>query len=195
MPRAAADSASTPGIRFPPGILQQVLALPGNSRCFDCARELLLPSEVFGLIPHGTVLCRTCAEKLLAALPDRLPRTAVRSLHMDCFSARQVLAMRIGGNKQLKGFFERQRIDRTPPELLYTLRATAFYRRQLALEVDRRVTSGGGSSAAAPGQPKGVADPEARLRVDANARSRVSTGWTPLEPPSLLILSLTHTFS
>jgi hypothetical protein len=58
---------------------------------------------------------------------------------MDFITPRQTLALQIGSNAQLKGFFRRNKIDKTAPELLFKLSAAAFYRRQLAMELWRRM--------------------------------------------------------
>jgi S1-C subfamily serine protease len=49
--------------------------------------------------------------------------------------------LRIGSNSQLKGFFQRQHIEHTKPDLLYQLRPSAFYRQQIAVELFRRLSA------------------------------------------------------
>jgi len=116
--------------------LKEILGLPGNSRCFDCNKAFALSSELWSSVPYGTLLCTKCARFHEESL---LPKGAVKSLVMDFLTPRQVLALRIGSNSQLKGFFQRQHIEHTAPELLYKMSAAVFYRRQLALELRRRL--------------------------------------------------------
>ena len=86
------------------------------------------------MVPFGILCCSACAcahEGLLAS--------STRSLVMDYFTPRQTLALQIGSNAQLKGFFRKNNIDKTAPELLFRSSAAAFYRKQVAMELWKRL--------------------------------------------------------
>lgn len=60
-----------------------------------------------------------------------------RSLTMDNWSEANLLSMLLGGNRQLKAFFTRQRIANSTVDVLYRSRPAAYYREQLAKQVDQ----------------------------------------------------------
>jgi hypothetical protein len=49
------------------------------------------------------------------------------------------LALKIGNNSQLKSFFKKNHVEHTKPEHLYKLSSAIFYRKQLSLELWRRL--------------------------------------------------------
>jgi len=121
--------------RFAASTLKEVLALPGNGKCFDCDKLFVLVSEVWAVVPYGILCCSACAR----VHEELMPKGGTRSLVMDYITPRQTMALQIGSNSQLKGFFRRNKIDKTATELLFKLSAAAFYRRQLAMELWRRM--------------------------------------------------------
>ena len=223
-PEASPPPARPANQRLATAALKDLLSLAGNKKCFDCDKAFALSSEVwanvaygacavctvitysddacahtsiFRLDPAGILLCTKCAAFHDASL---LPRGCIRSVVMDYLTPRQAMALRLGTNGQLKGFFQRQRIDNTSPELLYKLGAAAFYRRQIALELQRRM-----GPSLAPGV-KTITDSMALklmrlLLVDGNDQARDGTGEGEFsiklenlaETPSPLGLTLTET--
>jgi hypothetical protein len=133
--------------------LKDILALPDNGRCFDCDKKFAISSEIWAAVCFGIVLCSKCAKYHNENLSVK---TGVRSLSMDNLTNRQVLALQLGSNGQLKGFFKRQHVEKTSPELLYKLNPASFYKRQLALELQKRL---------GPPFPKGVTEPTESLIV------------------------------
>lgn len=119
-------------------------------------------------------------------------------LHL-LFGAAQTTALKISSNAQLKGFFHRQNINNTDPELLYKLSAAAFYRRQVALELQRRL-----GPVLAPGRELTESDVlklQQMLLVNANLNPAPGEGEgefsvrleTLVASPSPLGLTLTET--
>ena len=110
----------------------------------------------------------------------------------------QTTALKIGNNAQLKSFFKKHRVEHTKPEHLYKLSAAAFYRKQISLELWRRL-----GPALPPGQkmvtdsdalvlqqmllsngnlnPAGVGEGEFSVRLDSLAAAQGTLGLTLTE--------------
>ncbi|EGB03287.1 hypothetical protein AURANDRAFT_34237, partial [Aureococcus anophagefferens] len=54
-----------------------------------------------------------------------------RSLTMDNWTEANLLAMLLGGNRQLRSFFKRQKIENSEVEVLYRTKQATYYREQL----------------------------------------------------------------
>ena len=65
--------------RFAASTLKEVLALPGNGKCFDCDKLFVLVSEVWAVVPYGILCCSACAR----VHEELMPKGGTRSLVMD----------------------------------------------------------------------------------------------------------------
>ena len=70
---------------------------------------------------------------------------------MDNWTEANLLAMLLGGNRQLRSFFRRQKIENSEVEVLYRTKQATYYREQLGAQVERMLDK------------NGAARPEARL--------------------------------
>jgi Putative GTPase activating protein for Arf len=85
---------------FPPHCLRLVRQLPGNSRCMDCHEH----NPQWAAVRYGALLCLQCSG-VHRSLGVQI--SSVRSIGMDEWSAKEVLSMLEGGNRQLQLFFQR----------------------------------------------------------------------------------------
>jgi hypothetical protein len=85
---------------FPPHCLKLVRLLPGNSRCIDCHAH----NPQWAAVRYGALLCLQCSG-IHRSLGVQI--SSVRSIGMDEWSAREVVSMLEGGNRQLQSFFHR----------------------------------------------------------------------------------------
>jgi hypothetical protein len=85
---------------FPPHCLKLVRQLPGNSRCIDCHAH----NPQWAAVRYGALLCLQCSG-IHRSLGVQI--SSVRSIGMDEWSAREVVSMLEGGNRQLQSFFHR----------------------------------------------------------------------------------------
>ena len=100
-------SRSPPAQALPAGALDKIRQVPGNEKCLDCGAV----EPDWGDVQHGSLHCIQCAGSH-RSLGVRV--SVVRSLTMDNWTEANLLAMLLGGNKQLRSFFERRtRVD--PP--------------------------------------------------------------------------------
>ena len=112
------------------------MVLPASQRvwiprsvCFDC----LTPDPDWASVNHGTLVCLRCAGRHRAL---GVHISTIKSLNMDAWEPQHVIAMILGGNAQLKGFFTRQKIENYAIEYLYVrTRAADFYRKKLKEQV------------------------------------------------------------
>ena len=56
---------------------------------------------------------------------------------MDNWTEANLLAMLLGGNRQLRSFFRRQKIENSEVEVLYRTKQATYYREQLGAQVER----------------------------------------------------------
>jgi Putative GTPase activating protein for Arf len=93
-------SGTTANHCFPPHCLRLVRQLPGNSRCMDCNAH----NPQWAAVRFGALLCLQCSG-VHRSLGVQI--SSVRSIGMDEWSAKEVLSMLEGGNRQLQLFFQR----------------------------------------------------------------------------------------
>jgi hypothetical protein len=98
---------------------------PQNQACIDCGS----PEVVFASISHSCFICPRCADAHL-----RLGKEVsfIKSLSSESWSLKQLKLMTVGGNSELKAFFEIYGIPAAaPPEYKYNTVAAKFYRDRL----------------------------------------------------------------
>ena len=88
-------------------------------------------------VSHGILVCIQCAGRHRAL---GVQTSFVRSLTMDNWTDENVLAMRLGGNDQLRGFFTRQKIVNSAIEVLYTTKQATYYREQLRQQIEKMLS-------------------------------------------------------
>jgi len=144
---ARARSGSPPSATsLPEAAIAKIRAIDGNATCCDCGAA----EPDWGDVAHGSLHCMRCIGQHRAL---GVSTSVCRSLTMDYWTEANLLAMLLGGNRQLRSFFERQRIENSSIDILYRTRQAAYYREQLAAQVDdllakRRSASRSASSAA-----------------------------------------------
>lgn len=114
---------------LPGAALEKIRSIAGNKACMDCGS----PDPDWGDVLNGTLVCINCAGQHRAL---GVNNAFCRSLTMDNWTEANLLAMLLGGNRQLKSFFERQRIENSAPNVLYRTKQAAYYREQLAAQVN-----------------------------------------------------------
>lgn len=130
-------------IPFPPACLCLLKTIPGNIFCVDCGAT----NPQWATLTYGALLCLNCSGKQ-RRLGVQL--SVVRSITMDSWSHKDVLAMLEGGNKQLSDFFDRHGLSLPSASLgnnhdqnrgwgqvvdRYHTNAAMFYRKNLSLHV------------------------------------------------------------
>lgn len=133
--------------KFPP-VSQSILnSLPGNHRCVDCGN--LHPE--WATVTYGALLCIGCSGRHRRM---GVNTSYVKSLTMDSWSDKEVLAMLEGGNKQLSDFFKRHSLIpsrssvscdkayRQQYDRVYRTNAASFYKKNLSKHVDNIRESG-----------------------------------------------------
>jgi len=113
---------------LPVAAIEKIRAIAGNEKCMDCGSA----EPDWGDVLHGSLHCIQCAG-LHRGLGVSV--SFCRSLTMDNWTEENLLSMLLGGNRQLKAFFTRQRIANSSVDVLYRSRPAAFYREQLAKQV------------------------------------------------------------
>lgn len=119
---------------FPPACLHLLHALPGNSRCHDCSAS----SATWASVSYGITLCLQCSGRHRGL---GVNRSFVKSLTLDSWKRREILAMLEGGNVQLGTFFDRHgmggganddgKSDGVGGLDRYKTKAASFYRQHL----------------------------------------------------------------
>lgn len=126
-------------IPFPPACLCLLRSIAGNVYCADCGAT----SPQWASISYGALFCLQCSGKH-RRLGVQLSK--VRSITMDTWSHKGVLAMLEGGNKQLNDFFDRHGLSSSSIEGevvgRYETNASKFYRKNLTVHVDHVAESG-----------------------------------------------------
>mmetsp|Transcript_3971 Transcript_3971/g.10202 ORF Transcript_3971/g.10202 Transcript_3971/m.10202 type:complete len:461 (+) Transcript_3971:25-1407(+) len=127
---AGAGSPTSPCQALPSAAIDKVRAIPGNEVCMDCGSS----EPDWGDVLTGSLHCIQCAG-IHRGLGVSV--SFCRSLTMDNWTERHLLAMLLGGNRQLRSFFERQEIENTATEVLYRTKQASCYRDQLAAQVEQ----------------------------------------------------------
>lgn len=105
--------------------LQQLLARPDNSLCFDCS---VSPSQ-WAAVSFGIFVCERCAEEH-RKLGIRV--SFVRGVEEQGWTEKNLNAMREGGNQALEEFFAVYNISRNAPvSFKYRTKAAEFYSQKL----------------------------------------------------------------
>ncbi|KAJ8599166.1 hypothetical protein CTAYLR_008566 [Chrysophaeum taylorii] len=124
------NSSSVQAQSLPAAAIDRVRGIAGNEACIDCGCS----EPDWGDVLHGSLHCIQCAGQHRSL---GVSTSFCRSLTMDNWTEANLLAMLLGGNKQLKLFFRRQRIENSSIEVLYKTKQAAYYRDQLALQVEQ----------------------------------------------------------
>mmetsp|Transcript_1109 Transcript_1109/g.2707 ORF Transcript_1109/g.2707 Transcript_1109/m.2707 type:complete len:302 (+) Transcript_1109:5653-6558(+) len=96
-----------------------------NRVCFDCEVE----EAHFASISYGSFICQRCSEA-----HARLGKETsfIKPLDSDTWSLKQLKLMTVGGNSELRAFFDLYGIPaRAPPEYKYNTLAARYYRERL----------------------------------------------------------------
>jgi len=131
---------------FPPACQRLLKTIPGNIFCADCGAT----NPQWATITYGALLCLNCSGRH-RSLGVQL--SVVRSIHMDSWSHKDVLAMLEGGNTQLNQFFDRHDLSMSSTTRnthdkeikvvdRYETNAAKFYRKNLSLHVTHVKESG-----------------------------------------------------
>mmetsp|Transcript_1407 Transcript_1407/g.1835 ORF Transcript_1407/g.1835 Transcript_1407/m.1835 type:complete len:536 (-) Transcript_1407:235-1842(-) len=115
---------------LPSGAINKIRSIKGNDKCMDCGST----EPDWGDVLHGSLICIQCAGRHRAL---GVSVAFCRSLTMDNWTEANLLSMLLGGNRQLHSFFARQQIENSAIEALYTSRPAAYYREQLANQVEQ----------------------------------------------------------
>jgi len=86
--------------RFPPACLNLLKNISGNFFCVDCEAS----NPQWATVTYGGLICLQCSGKHRQL---GVQMSVVRSITMDSWTHKNVLAMLEGGNKQLGDFFSR----------------------------------------------------------------------------------------
>lgn len=92
------------------------------------------PEPDWGDVLHGSLHCIKCAGVHRGL---GVSTSFCRSLTMDNWTEANLVAMLLGGNRQLFSFFKRQQIENSDVEVLYKTKQAAYYRDQLAAQVEQ----------------------------------------------------------
>eukprot|EP00752_Nemacystus_decipiens_P006836 g6138.t1 len=125
---------------FPKAAMKRVHRLEGNSVCMDCGQ----PETSWGGPTYGILLCVKCAGRH-RSLGTHL--TVIKSLTMDRWDAGQVRRMELGGNGQLRAWFNKCQTENSALEMKYRTKAATLYRENLraAAEDDLASDAAGGA--------------------------------------------------
>ena len=105
-------SRSPPAQPLPPNAIEKIRCVPGNDLCLDCRAA----EPDWADVQHGSLHCIQCAGRHRGL---GVKVSVTRSLTMDNWTEANLLAMLLGGNKQLRTFFETHTIENSDIEVLY----------------------------------------------------------------------------
>lgn len=103
-----------------------------NTECFDCHRK----DSDWCSINHGIFLCLQCAG-VHRSLGVHI--SFVRSISMDTWTPKQLHMMVVGGNEELKNFFEFYSINSFDIYKKYRTKAAYYYREMLTCTSEGKV--------------------------------------------------------
>jgi S1-C subfamily serine protease len=121
-------SRSPPAQPLPPNAIEKIRCVPGNDLCLDCRAA----EPDWADVQHGSLHCIQCAGRHRGL---GVKVSVTRSLTMDNWTEANLLAMLLGGNKQLRTFFETHTIENSDIEVLYRTKQASYYREQLQAQV------------------------------------------------------------
>ena len=157
------DSRSPPAQALPPNAIEKIRAVPGNDLCLDCRA----PEPDWADVQHGSLHCIQCVGRHRGM---GVKVSVCRSLTMDNWTEANLLAMLLGGNKQLRTFFETHTIENSDIEVLYRTKQASYYREQLQAQVAKIALSRRRSSPPPMGVPAAPATPPPAKKDDGFAR-------------------------
>jgi len=169
---------------FPPACLHLLHALPGNSRCHDCSST----SATWASVSYGITLCLQCGGRHRGL---GVGRSFVKSLTLDSWKRREILAMLEGGNVQLGNFFDRHGMGGGTSESggggkseggdggvggldRYKTKAASFYRQHLMGHARELADRGGlyeGREASRSGKQQQQGGQKTKKKAEAGASS------------------------
>ena len=109
-------------------IQAEIRQMDGNMQCVECSAA----SPQWASVSYGTLFCLKCSGQH-RSLGVHL--SFVRSMQMDSWTDKQIQALRVGGNKNMKAFFEQYQVPETLSikEKYDTAQAEAYRERIVAL--------------------------------------------------------------
>ena len=94
---------------------------------------------------------------------------------MDNWTEANLLAMLLGGNRQLRSFFRRQKIENSEVEVLYRTKQATYYREQLGAQGERMLDK------------RRAARPAFCIQADDGRRVFGLSGWILVSDQSLVV--------
>lgn len=109
-------------------IQAEIRKIDGNMQCVDCSAKF----PQWASVSYGTLFCLECSGQH-RSLGVHL--SFVRSIQMDSWTDKQIKTLRVGGNKNMKAFFEKYQVPETLSikEKYNTAQAEAYRERIVAL--------------------------------------------------------------
>ena len=109
-------------------IQAEIRQMDGNMQCVECSAA----SPQWASVSYGTLFCLKCSGQH-RSLGVHL--SFVRSMQMDSWTDKQIQTLRVGGNKNMKAFFEQYQVPKTLSikEKYNTVQAEAYRERIVAL--------------------------------------------------------------
>jgi len=116
--------------QFPSACRRLLRSLPGNTHCADCGNV----NPDWASITYGSLYCLLCSGRHRSY---GVATSVVRSVHLDAWTHKQVLAVLEGGNGQLERFLDRHFLGRQSPKAncRYHTKAARFYATHLRQHV------------------------------------------------------------
>lgn len=122
---------------FPAACRRLLRSLPGNTQCADCSA----PNPDWASVSYGSLYCLVCSGRHRSY---GVQTSVVRSVDLDAWTHKQVLAVLEGGNGQLEGFLDRHCLGRSSAKAStrYHTKAGRFYKTNLSRHVEMVAESG-----------------------------------------------------